>query len=114
MTCVFLRGAKGSTAREVTRDLNWGNYATVQVSYILRSVVHVWKKSSQMHGCRVRDTIGMYVVSMTKASQGMESESYMSNEYYESGPMSQGSDEVRPHRNSIGNEKHPLGVYHCS
>lgn len=111
---MYLEGADGSTAREVTRDLNWGNYAAVQVLYILRMVVHARKKSNQVHGCRVRNTIGMYVVYMMKASWGMESESYMSNRYYESGPMSQRNDEDGPHQNMKGNDWHPLGIYHCS
>ena len=99
-----LEGAVGSTAREVTRDLNRGDYATVQVSYILRTVVRAQKKSSQVHSRRVRNTIGMYVVSMMKASRGTESESYMSNRFYKSGPMSQGDDEDGPRRNVKGND----------
>ncbi len=62
------------------------------------------KKSSQVHGRRVWNTIRMYVVGMTKAGHGMESESYMSNGYYESGPMSQGNDEDGPHRNLVRND----------
>ncbi len=64
----------------------------------------MWKKSSQVYGCRVWNTIGMYIVSMTKAGWGTESESYMSNRHYKSGPMSQGSDEVGPCRNMKGND----------
>ncbi len=74
------------------------------MSYILRSVVHAWKKSSQVHGRRVWNMIGMYVVSTTRSSGGAESESYMSNEYYGSGPMNQGNDEYGPCRNMIGND----------
>ena len=76
----------------------------VQVPYILKEVVRARKKSSQVHGRRVRNTIGMYVVCMTKAGRGTESESFMSNRYYESGLMSQGSDEGGPHRNMKGND----------
>lgn len=64
----------------------------------------MWKKSSQVHGRRVQNTIRMYVVSMTKAGWGTESESYMSNRYYESGPMSQGDDEDGLRRNMFGND----------
>jgi hypothetical protein len=74
------------------------------VSYILKEVVRARKKGSQVHGRRVRNTIGMYVVSMTKAGHGTESESYMSNRYYGSGPVSQGDDEYGPRRNMFGND----------
>ncbi len=114
LSCLcHLEGAEGSTAREVTRDLNWGNYATVQVSYILRTVIHVRKKSSHVRGRRIQNTIGMYVVCMTKAGWGTESESYMGNRYYESGLMSQRNDEDGPRRNMKGNDWRPLGIYHC-
>lgn len=46
----------------------------------------------------------MYIVSMTKAGRGTESESYMSNRYYESELMSQGNDEDGPRRNMNGND----------
>lgn len=44
--------------------------------------------------------IGMYIKSMT-TSYGMESESYIINEYYKSRLMSQGSDEYGLHQNMI-------------
>ncbi len=56
------------------------------------------------------DMIRIYVKSMMKAGQGTESELYMSNEYYESRPMSYGNDEGRPRQNMIRIEKRPLGV----
>ncbi len=98
------------TAMEVTRDLNWGNYSIIHGSYILRMVVHVRKKGSQVHGCHDQNMIRMYIKNMMKAGQGTESESYMCNEYYESGPMSHGNDKGRLHRNMIRIEKCPLGI----